>query len=151
MAGQHSTRQQKVEETLRRAVANELIGGTLADPRLGPPGTISVTGVKVSPDLGQARVYIDVLGGPDRASAAAKALRGLRAGAALLRRIVAGQIDLRRVPELRFELDESIARGEAIERVLSEIHAGESAQVSDNGAQDDRADESASDDQDDST
>ncbi|HLT41053.1 MAG TPA: ribosome-binding factor A, partial [Enhygromyxa sp.] len=54
-------RQHRVEELLRRELAQMLLRGELRDPRLAPASAISITGVDVSADLSVARVYVDVL------------------------------------------------------------------------------------------
>jgi ribosome-binding factor A len=108
----------KVEELLRREIAAALVRGELRDPRLGDVTAISVTGVQVAPDLSNARIYVDVLGeGPDVYTV----LRGLNAGAGVLHHALRERVQLRRTPKLRFERDESIDRGRAIEAVLGEI------------------------------
>ena len=109
---------------LRREIAAALIRGELRDPRLGDTTAISVTGVKVSPDLSSARVYVDVMGGRKDI---ATVLKGLNAGAGVLHHALRERVDLRRTPSLKFEHDESIARGGAIERVLGELAAERAA------------------------
>jgi ribosome-binding factor A len=79
----------------------------------------------VSPDLSSARVYVDVAG---ERKDIATVLKGLNAGAGVLHHALRERIDLRRTPTLRFEHDESIARGGAIERVLGELAAERAAQ-----------------------
>jgi ribosome-binding factor A len=115
-----SMRTSRVEETLRRALAEILLRGELRDPRLRNAAAISITAVKISPDLGQAQVYVDVLGDDD-------VLAGLNAGAAALRAKLGGRIRLKRTPALRFVVDRSIEQGRRIEAVLAELHQSEGA------------------------
>src|SRR5688572_15856796 len=122
-----STRTAKVEEMLRREIAAALVRGELRDPRLGDPASISVTGVKVAPDLSSARVYVDVLG---QWRDVALVLKGLNAGAGVLHHALRERIELRRTPSLRFERDDSIDRGGSIERVLLELAAERKASES---------------------
>lgn len=117
-----STRLSRVEETLRRALADILLRGDLRDPRLRHAAAISITAVKISPDLGSAVVYVDVLG--DQAVPAA-VLEGLNAGAPAIRSKLGGRIRLKRTPSLRFVMDRSIEQGRRIEAVLAELHAAE--------------------------
>jgi ribosome-binding factor A len=112
----------RVEETLRRALAEILLRGELRDPRLRNAAAISITAVKISPDLGQAQVYVDVLGDP---AALQSVIEGLNAGAAALRARLGGRIRLKRTPTLRFVADRSIEQGRRIEAVLAELHAHE--------------------------
>lgn len=114
-----STRTARVENLLRREIAAALLRGEIKDPRVGDTATVSITGVTVSPDLSTARVFVDVLGEGN----VSRVLAGLNAAAGLLRSGLGKTMKLRRAPALRFERDESIARGHSIERVLEEIHA----------------------------
>lgn len=112
-----TNRMQRVEETLRRGVADALLFGNFNDPRL-QGANVSVTGVKVDTELTLARVFVDVLSeGRDRATV----LAGLRSAAGAIRRELQGRVQLRRIPDLRFEVDESIARGHRIESILSDL------------------------------
>ncbi|MDC0715373.1 30S ribosome-binding factor RbfA [Nannocystis bainbridge] len=112
-----SNRMQRVEETLRRGIADALLFGAISDPRLQGVN-FSVTGVKVDTELTLARVFVDLLS-PDRDRATV--LAGLRSAASAVRRELQGRVQLRRIPDLRFEFDESIQRGLRIETILSEI------------------------------
>lgn len=113
-----STRTQRVEQLLRREIAGMLLRGELRDPRVSPIAAISITGVRVSPDLGSARVFVDAMGeGVD----VMRVLAGLNAGASAMRAAIGPKIRLQRTPKLRFERDESVEQGRTIERVLAEI------------------------------
>ena len=115
-----STRTSRVEALLQREIAGALLRGEVKDPRVGDTAAISVTGVRVSPDLSSARVFVDVMGEGVKIG---RVLDGLNAGSGVLRALVGKAVRLRRVPSLRFEQDESIERGRSIEQVLEEIHA----------------------------
>ncbi len=114
---------------LRREIAEALVRGDIKDARLRNPVGISITGVAVSSDLGSARVFVDVLGERD----VQRVLAGLNAAAGLLRAELGKKMKLRRAPSLRFEHDESIARGRSIERVLEEIRAEDAERGKDPG------------------
>lgn len=111
-------RKQRVEQLLRREIAQLLLRGELRDPRLSPASAVSITGVDVSGDLSVARVYVDVLAESLRS---ASVLEALASGTGLIRHKIGERLVMRRVPELRFEADESIARGARVERILSEL------------------------------
>lgn len=113
-----STRTQRVEQMLRRELADILLRGELRDPRLRDVASVSITGVKVSPDLGHAQVYVDVLADDIDAD---KLVAGLTAGASAIRGMLGGRIRLKRTPMLHFLRDESIERGLKIESVLAEL------------------------------
>jgi ribosome-binding factor A len=82
-----------------------------------------VTGVKVTPDLLQARVFVDIID-PKRSDSILKALR---AATPVIRGEVAKRVHLRRVPQITFEQDAAIERGLRIEAVLAEIKATQSS------------------------
>ena len=85
-------------------------------------GFVTITRVTVSADIGLARVFYTVLGDEKARANSAKALdRALP----FLRRQVGMRLRLKRVPELKFNYDESVAGQDRIERLLNEIHSAE--------------------------
>ena len=113
-----SRRMERVEELLRRELADMLLRGELRDPRLKPAMAISITGARVTADLSVARVFVDVL--TDEADIE-RVLAGLNAGRSALRAKLGQRVKLRRTPELRFERDDSVIHGARIEAVLAEL------------------------------
>ena len=79
-----------------------------------------MTDVKTSPDLRHARVYVSVLGDEGAQTAS---LDGLRSAHGFLQGRVAGELHLKRTPELRFELDETAERAARLERLIEETGA----------------------------
>lgn len=134
-----NTRLSRVEETLRRALADLVLRGELRDPRLRNAAAISITAVKISPDLGSAQVYVDVLG--NAGVAIDEVLAGLNAGAAALRSKLGGRIRLKRTPALRFVVDRSIEQGRRIEAVLAELAASSGTPPSEGEGQGDAPDD----------
>lgn len=116
-----STRRERIEESLRRSVADLLVFGELRDPRLQRVGC-GVTGVRVTPDLMQARIFVDITG---EAAAVSAALVALNASAPVIRAEIGKKMHIRRLPQLRFERDESIEEGLRIEQALAAIRAEE--------------------------
>jgi len=103
----------RVDEAVR-AVLSEAISSQLKDPRIG---FVTVTGVKTSPDLRHARVYVSVLGDePQRAAS----LQGLRSAHGFLQHRVAPELTLKHTPALVFQYDESVDRGMRISQLLDE-------------------------------
>jgi ribosome-binding factor A len=94
----------------------------LRDPRV--TGLITVTGAKMSPDLKEAVAYVSILGDE---KVIAETLAGLHAAAGYLQREVARGVKLRYTPHLRFVFDESVGRGDRIERLLREAKAQDAA------------------------
>lgn len=112
-------RPEKVAHLMRREVA-DILEHKLRDPRLG--STVTVTDVQVTHDLSFARVFVTVLG--DEASRG-PALEALRRASGFVRRELGGRLDLREVPEIRFEYDASLDHGRRVEDLLRRIEKGE--------------------------
>jgi ribosome-binding factor A len=93
------------------------------DPRVG---FVTITGVSVSPDLRNARVFFSVLGDGDARQAS---LAALTSASGFFRRSVFKTLRLRHPMTIAFELDESLDQGERIERALRKIHEDEDARV----------------------
>jgi ribosome-binding factor A len=81
-------------------------------------GFVTITRVQMSPDLQQARVFYTALG-DDKARQNTE--RAIERAAPFLRRQIGSRLRLRRVPELTFVYDESIAGQDRIERLLNDI------------------------------
>lgn len=105
-------RMRRVDEAMR-AVLSDAIAKDLKDPRVG---FVTVTGVKTSPDLRHARVYVSVLGGEPRRS---ESLDGLRSAHGFLQRRLATELTLKHTPSLTFEYDDSVDRGMRISTLLA--------------------------------
>ena len=110
-------RTERLNEQLRREIS-DILRRDVRDPRVGLP---TVTRVEVTPDLWMARVFVRV-GGTD--AERTSALEGLEAAAAFVRRDLSGRIKVRRVPELRFELDRTLEHATRIEELLREVSPG---------------------------
>jgi ribosome-binding factor A len=100
-------RLEQVESTLKRAIA-EVIQRHLSDPRIR--GMVSITRVKVSPDLADAQVFVSIM----PASQQHKTMTGLHRAVGRIQALTRKEVALRHVPKLRFELDESLKRQAAI-------------------------------------
>ena len=104
-------RMRRVDEAMR-AVLSDAIASDLKDPRVG---FVTVTGVKTSPDLRHARVYVSVLGDePTRADS----IEGLRSAHGFLQRRLASELTLKHTPSLTFEYDDTVDRGMRISQLL---------------------------------
>jgi len=118
-----SRRTERVGEELRAELAR-LLREEVADPRIG---LVTLTKVDVSPDFANARVFWSVA---PQAGAASEGLeertgQGLERAASFLRRRLAEEMPLRRVPELHFRHDPSLALGSEILSLLREIRDDE--------------------------
>ena len=106
-------RMRRVDEAMR-AVLSDAIAKDLKDPRVG---FVTVTGVKTSPDLRHARVYVSVLGDEAQRS---ESIDGLRSAHGFLQRRLASELTLKHTPSLTFEYDETVDRGMRISTLLAE-------------------------------
>jgi ribosome-binding factor A len=109
-----NSRPERVAEEIRQELSQSL-AREVHDPGLG---FVTLTRVKVSPDLQVARVYYTAIG-DEKVRRETK--RALERAAPFLRRRVAAAVRLRRVPELHFHFDESVERQDRIERILLEL------------------------------
>ena len=108
-----------------RAEASEVLAREVHDPGIG---FVTLTRVQVTPDLQLARLYYTTLGDP----AARRATeRALERATPFLRRQLGQRLRLRRVPDVQFLFDQSIAHQARVEEILREIHATEAATPSD--------------------
>jgi ribosome-binding factor A len=117
-------RPDRVGEQLRQELGN-LLTRSVHDPGIG---FITLTRVKVSPDLQLARVYYTQLGDDKAKQETVKALARVTP---FLRREIGKRMRLRRVPEVRFEFDEGVENQDRIERILLELEAERKARGDD--------------------
>ncbi len=117
-----SHRREQIGAELHR-VLQELLARGLNDPRL--QGLVTLTEVRVSPDLAQATVMVSVM--PEKNGA--RVVAALRHAAGHLRREAGKAIQTVRIPDMLFELDDRLKKQaavfEALGRVAAEREAGE--------------------------
>lgn len=114
----------RVNESVRAVVADGV--RELKDPRIG---LVTVTGVRVTPDLREATVYVSVLGGERKRRAT---LAGLQSAHGVLQTRINRELTLKRTPQLTFAYDETVERGvrmsaliDGLARELPEEDAGD--------------------------
>jgi ribosome-binding factor A len=111
----HSPRASRVGDQIREDLA-ALLARDVQDPGIG---FLTITHVKVSPDLQQARVYYTTIG-DDKARR--ETARALGRATPFLRRQIGQRLRLKRVPELTFFYDEAIEQGDRIDKILLELN-----------------------------
>ncbi len=109
-----SYRPERVAEQIHKEISHLLMHG-IKDPRVAP---VTITGVKITRDLGLARVYFTVSG---EVAERKDAERGLKSAAPFIRRQLGQIIRMRHIPDLRFEYDGSIAYGQKIDTLLRQV------------------------------
>ena len=107
----------RLNQQFRREIA-AIIERSVRDPRVRD---VVVNSVEVTTDLWLARVYV-LVGGD--AKDRAEALQGLEAASSFIRGKLGGGLHIRRVPELRFLEDETLARANRIEEILKGLDGG---------------------------
>jgi ribosome-binding factor A len=110
-----SERMRRVNESVRAVVADGI--GELKDPRIG---LVTVTGVRVTPDLREATVYVSVLGSERKLRAT---LDGLASAHGILQARINRELTLKRTPHLTFAYDETVERGVRMTKLIDELAA----------------------------
>jgi ribosome-binding factor A len=118
-------RPDRVGEEIRQELAM-LLAREVHDPGVG---FVTLTRVKMSPDLQQARIFYTMMGDDKAHKATAQALER---ATPFLRRQIAARVRLRRVPELRFEYDKSVENQDRIEKILLDLQAERDARAASN-------------------
>lgn len=98
-----------------RTILSELIRREVSDPRLQ---NLTVTAVDLDQELQYARVYVNALGDESRQK---EVMAGLESAKGFLRREVGKRVRLRKTPELDFRWDASLAEGDRIDRLISQL------------------------------
>lgn len=110
----NNNRRGRIDEEFKREISN-IINYNLKNPNV--TGMISVTKVKVTPDLKYAKVDVSILNSKNIKNT----LDGLKKSQGFIRTELAKRINLRNTPELTFELDDSLEYGEKIDKILKNI------------------------------
>ena len=108
-------RTDRVSGLIQRKLA-QIILTEVKDPRL--PRIITVSAVKVSPDMSMAKIYITVLG---EQSDSQLTLDILNKASSFLRTVLARSMKLRIVPQLKFVYDESIEYGTKLRQLIDDV------------------------------
>lgn len=101
----------EVQRELSKVISQEM-----KDPRIDP--MTSVIAVEVTPDLKHAKVFVSVLGDEEKKQAT---LEGLKSATPFIRKHLASTINLRNTPELSFFMDESIAYGVNMSKLIDDV------------------------------
>ena len=107
----------KVNELLREILSEAVLD--LKDPRIG---FVTITGVRTSPDLSHATVFVSVLGSERKRE---RSLEGLGAAHGVLQARVAREVRLKRTPTLTFEYDPTVEEGVRMSKLIDELAPGD--------------------------
>ncbi|GGM21749.1 ribosome-binding factor A [Paraliobacillus quinghaiensis] len=108
-------RANRVAEQMKKELG-DIIGRKIKDPRVG---FVTITDVEVTGDLQQAKVFISVLGEDKQKQ---ETLIGLAKAKGFIRTEIGKRIRLRKTPELFFEFDEAVEKGNRIEHILRDLN-----------------------------
>lgn len=97
-------------------VLSEIIRSEIKDPRINP--MTSVVMAEVAPDLKTCKAFISVLGDEESQK---NTLAGLRSAVGYIRRQLAHELNLRNTPEITFIMDQSIAYGVSMSKLIDEV------------------------------
>ncbi|MGA3294110.1 MAG: 30S ribosome-binding factor RbfA [Candidatus Acidiferrales bacterium] len=112
-------RSERIAEEIRNEVSL-MLAGELKDPRLAIP--LSVTEVRVTPDLRTVRIFVQIEGEDDERAAA---LVGLKTASRYVRHELVERLQLRRAPDVLFIDDQSEQYGHHIDELLRKSHLPE--------------------------
>lgn len=118
MTSSAGRRPERVGERIRSELMGLLLRGTVRDPAASD---CYITDVRMSDDLGIAKVYVRLVREEVDAIAGRRAVDALNRAAPFLRRELAPKLKLKYQPELRFYWDDNLDRANRIEGLLSEI------------------------------
>jgi ribosome-binding factor A len=104
----------RINEELKREISN-IINYEMSNSNI--TGMISVTAVKITPDLRYARVFVSMI----NSKSVKNTLTALKSSSGFIRSKIAQKINLRVTPELVFELDDTMQYGEKIDNILKDI------------------------------
>ena len=110
----NNNRLNRIDEELKKEISY-VIQNELKNPNV--TGLISVTKVKITPDLKYAKVYVSIL----NAKNTKDTMANLKKSAGFVRTEIAKRVNLRITPEIIFELDDSMEYGAKIDSILKDI------------------------------
>ena len=112
----NSVKNTRINGEVQRVLA-EIIRGGIKDPRIAP--MTSVVAVEVAPDLKTCKAWISVYGDE---KAQADTLAGLNSAEGYIRSQLAKTINLRNTPEITFIMEQSIAYGVNMSKLIDEVN-----------------------------
>ena len=106
----------KMENIIQKEVS-EIIQFELKNPQIG---FVTITDVDVTSDMSYAKIFVSFLGQDARKEAGLKALNQSKG---FIRSELAKRLTIRKTPELIFQLDNSLEKGNKIEKILHDINS----------------------------
>ena len=113
---------ERVNSLIRQEIS-ELLQRQVKDPRLG--NFVAVTDVSTSPDLKHAKIFVSRIGSEEEKQ---ETLSVLATASGFFRNELAKRLRLRRIPELSFQRDDSIERGDHLSQLIDEVSSDSSTE-----------------------
>ncbi len=107
-------RHERLEQDVKFALS-DIIRNEVKEPNVS--GLISVTDVKITPDQKYAKVYISVYGKTNKN----KVIDALKKASGFIKKELGQRVRMRCMPDITFELDNSMEYGEHMDRVIKEV------------------------------
>lgn len=105
---------EKLQELIKQEVSKMLLMD-IKDSRIG---FVTVTGVEMTGDLREAKIYVSIMGNDEQIKSS---LEGLQSALGYIRREIGRRIKIRFTPEISFALDKSLDYSEHIQKLLLKI------------------------------
>lgn len=110
------TRLARVNDEIKREVST-ILRGELQDPRID--AMTSVTKVDTANDLSLTKIHVSIFGDDEKK---AGVMEGLENASGFIRRLIAERINLRKTPQIKFVIDDSLDYSEKIDKLLNEAN-----------------------------
>ena len=117
---------EKLQELIKQEMSKMLLND-IKDPRIG---FVTVTGVEMTGDLREAKIFVSVMGGEEQVK---NSLDGLNSALGFVRREIGQRVRLRFTPEISFALDTSLDYGDHIQKLLLQVEGESHADNSSTG------------------
>ncbi len=109
-------RVERVAALIRKETSELLING-IRDERVHK-GMVSITSVEVAGDLQHCKIYVSIFGDPSDQNAV---MEGLEAASGYLRGELGRRLQMRRAPEVKFQLDRGLEKGTSVLGLLNQL------------------------------
>lgn len=107
-------RHERLEQDVKIALS-DIIMNEVKEPSV--TGLISVTDVKITPDQKYAKVYVSIFGKCNKN----KVVEALKKATGFIKKELSRRVRMRNIPDITFELDNSMEYGEHMDRVIKEV------------------------------
>ncbi|MBR5912998.1 MAG: 30S ribosome-binding factor RbfA [Selenomonadaceae bacterium] len=118
-------RVEKLQELIKQEVGKMLLTD-IKDSRIG---FVTVTGVEMTGDLREAKIFVSIMGNDEQIKTS---WEGLQSALGFIRREIGHRIKIKFTPEISFELDKSLDYSEHIQKLLLKVKAEEDKKVENN-------------------